>query len=301
VIKKGSIRDMTNEATRTFVDREWESSALPALCQFIQIPNTSPNFDQGWEENGLLVSAAEHLANWVKSRPIVGTDVQVSCSHPSHFLRVLSSLKPPSFFTPGLIPVLSSTLLPLSTTYPPQVKTLPGLTPVLFITIEPTGSPSLPSPSPSSSPTILIYGHLDKQPPLTEGWMEGLHPYQPEIREGKLYGRGGADDGYCVFSAILGVEALQKQGMGGRRRGKRRRKKEEGGRRKKEGEVGRRKEKEAGDQGGQVVREGRGGIWVLRVLGDFGRGRGSGKGGGRREEVGGWRQIEQVVREGRGR
>jgi acetylornithine deacetylase/succinyl-diaminopimelate desuccinylase-like protein len=61
----------------------------------------------------------------------------------------------------------------------------------------------------------MMYGHLDKQPP-SEGWLnaEGLYPYQPIIKDGiKLYGRGGADDGYAIFAAITSLKALQDQGL----------------------------------------------------------------------------------------
>jgi len=54
---------------------------------------------------------------------------------------------------------------------------------------------------------------MDKQPPLTDSWEPGLSPYTPVIRDGKLYGRGGADDGYATFSAISAVKALQLQGI----------------------------------------------------------------------------------------
>jgi len=57
-----------------------------------------------------------------------------------------------------------------------------------------------------------MYGHLDKQPPLTKSWNEGLGPYTPVIKDGKLYGRGGADDGYSVFAAIGSIAAIQEQG-----------------------------------------------------------------------------------------
>jgi|EP00670_Eutreptiella_braarudii_P007156 acetylornithine deacetylase/succinyl-diaminopimelate desuccinylase-like protein len=61
---------------------------------------------------------------------------------------------------------------------------------------------------------ILMYGHMDKQPPLDlELWSEGLSPYNPVIRDGKLYGRGGADDGYAIFSAITSIQAVKKAGL----------------------------------------------------------------------------------------
>lgn len=59
------------------------------------------------------------------------------------------------------------------------------------------------------APTILLYGHLDKQPPLTEQWTNNLKPYVPTIVGNKLYGRGGADDGYAFFTSVLIVKALQ--------------------------------------------------------------------------------------------
>src|SRR4051812_2845198 len=58
--------------------------------------------------------------------------------------------------------------------------------------------------------TVLLYGHLDKQPEMT-GWREGLSPWEP-VREGdKLYGRGGADDGYSSFASLAAIRLLQEQ------------------------------------------------------------------------------------------
>jgi len=59
--------------------------------------------------------------------------------------------------------------------------------------------------------TVLMYGHFDKQPPLTEDWDDDLHPWKAVIKDGKLYGRGGADDGYAIFAAINSIAALQNQ------------------------------------------------------------------------------------------
>ncbi len=71
---------------------------------------------------------------------------------------------------------------------------LPGRTPVLLVDNGGAGDP------------ILIYGHMDKQPPLGQ-WREGLGPYEP-VRQGDLlYGRGTADDGYSTFAAVTGLAA----------------------------------------------------------------------------------------------
>jgi len=59
---------------------------------------------------------------------------------------------------------------------------------------------------------VMMYGHLDKQPWM-EGWDEGLGPCDPVIRGEFLYGRGGADDGYSVFSCMLAIKNLQQQGV----------------------------------------------------------------------------------------
>ncbi len=75
-----------------------------------------------------------------------------------------------------------------------------GRTPCLLIVVE----------NKSSNKNVLMYGHIDKQPPLTEKWRDGLGPYTPVIENGKLYGRGGADDGYAFFTSVLILKALQK-------------------------------------------------------------------------------------------
>lgn len=59
---------------------------------------------------------------------------------------------------------------------------------------------------------ILLYGHLDKQPEMS-GWHEGFGPWEPVLQDGKLYGRGGADDGYALFTALTAIKALQEQNI----------------------------------------------------------------------------------------
>ena len=64
----------------------------------------------------------------------------------------------------------------------------------------------------NSDGTVLMYGHLDKQPEM-EGWAEGLDPWKPVLKDDKLYGRGGADDGYAIFASVCTVNALLDQGI----------------------------------------------------------------------------------------
>jgi acetylornithine deacetylase/succinyl-diaminopimelate desuccinylase-like protein len=80
-----------------------------------------------------------------------------------------------------------------------QIRRLPGRTPLLLVDV--------PGELPGC---VLLYGHLDKQPEFT-GWLPGLGPWEPVLREGKLYGRGAADDGYAVFSSLTAIAALKEQ------------------------------------------------------------------------------------------
>lgn len=85
-----------------------------------------------------------------------------------------------------------------------EVHRLEGRSPLLFVEIPPSGG------GPADD-TVLLYGHLDKQPEMT-GWRPGLGPWEP-VREGDgLYGRGGADDGYATFAALTAVEIAREAG-----------------------------------------------------------------------------------------
>ncbi len=81
-----------------------------------------------------------------------------------------------------------------------RIQRLPGRTPVLVLDVAATKE---------GLGTVVLYGHMDKQPPLGE-WSEGLHPYQPVRRGDRVYARGIADDGYATFAAVLAIEELQK-------------------------------------------------------------------------------------------
>ena len=88
-----------------------------------------------------------------------------------------------------------------------EVIRLPGRTPVLFFDI-----PATRAAADGSGDTVLLYGHLDKQPEFN-GWRSDLGPWTPKFENGLLYGRGGADDGYAAYAAITAIESLDRQGI----------------------------------------------------------------------------------------
>ena len=124
----------------------WESEILPALHDYIRIPNQSQAFDSKWREHGHMERAVS----------LVETFCRAQVQH-----------------VPGLHV---------------EVVRLEGHTPLLYMEV------------PGSGPdTVLLYGHLDKQPEMT-GWRAGLSAWEPTREGDKLYGRGGADDGYAAFA-----------------------------------------------------------------------------------------------------
>lgn len=147
---------MDTSKTRHFVEQTWTESIVPALKEYLTIPNQSPAYDAAWHSNGYMDQAVELIATWITAQEV-----------------------------PGL------TL---------EVVRLEGRTPLLFVEI----------PG-DATETVLLYDHLDKQPPM-DGWNEGLGPWTPVIKNGRLYGRGGADDGYAAFASLTAIKALQLQG-----------------------------------------------------------------------------------------
>ena len=87
-----------------------------------------------------------------------------------------------------------------------EIVRLPGRTPVLFFEVPATRA-AVPGQTPQ---TVLMYGHLDKQPEFS-GWRADLGPWTPSYQDGKLYGRGGADDGYAAYASIAAIQALKSQ------------------------------------------------------------------------------------------
>jgi acetylornithine deacetylase/succinyl-diaminopimelate desuccinylase-like protein len=142
-------------------DRIWEAEIIPALFDYIRIPNRSPLFDAAWREGGHMERAVSLVEAWCRAQPLPGLTVEV--------LRI------------------------------------EGRTPVIYM--------ELPASDGSRSPaadTVLLYGHLDKQPEMV-GWSEGLGPWEPVRRGEKLYGRGGADDGYAAFASLTALRLLAEQ------------------------------------------------------------------------------------------
>ena len=146
---------MEPKQTRELIEREWVESIIPALQQYITIPNQSPAFDPQWQQHGHMERAVELIGNWIRSQDVPGLQL--------------------------------------------DVVRLQGRTPLLFIDV----------PG-DAADTVLLYGHLDKQPPM-DGWNDGFGPWTPVIKDGRLYGRGAADDGYSAFAAITAIKALKLQ------------------------------------------------------------------------------------------
>jgi len=84
-----------------------------------------------------------------------------------------------------------------------SVSRLPGRTPVIVAEV-PATRPDIPG-------TVLLYGHLDKQPEMV-GWLEGFGPWEPRREGDRLYGRGSSDDGYAAFAAVTAIKAVRADG-----------------------------------------------------------------------------------------
>ena len=147
-------------AASAYSDRMWAEEAVPALHDYIRIPNVSPDYCPTWAEDGHMDRAVELVRDWCVGRRIEGMTV--------------------------------------------EVVRLPGRTPLLFLEIPAAGGGRDDDP-------VLLYGHLDKQPEMV-GWRDGLGPWEPVVEGDRLYGRGAADDGYAVFSAVGAVEAVRAAG-----------------------------------------------------------------------------------------
>ena len=139
-----------------FSERVWEAEIVPALEEYIRIPNRSQAFDPQWREAGHMKRAVDLIAAWCKKQPIKGLTV--------------------------------------------EVIELENASPLIYMEIPGTGAD-----------TVLMYGHCDKQPEFLP-WESGLEPWVPTRKGDRLYGRGGADDGYSSFASLSAIRLLQEQG-----------------------------------------------------------------------------------------
>ena len=126
----------------------WADEIVPALHDYIAIPNVSPAYDAEWAAHG-------HMAG-----PSTGARTGAA---PADRRSVRRGAR------------------------------LPGRTPVVVL------SRSRRPATATRDDTVLLYGHLDKQPEMM-GWDDGLGPWTPVLDGDRLYGRGGADDGYAAFA-----------------------------------------------------------------------------------------------------
>jgi len=85
-----------------------------------------------------------------------------------------------------------------------EVVQLEGRTPLIYMEVPASGPEA-------GDDTVLLYGHLDKQPEM-EGWFDDLGPWKPVRKGDKLYGRGGADDGYAAYASLTAIRALKEAG-----------------------------------------------------------------------------------------
>ncbi len=156
------------------IAQQWQSDITPCLVEYIAIPAKSPLFDPDWQANGHIDRALNLAVRWVEKQAITGMQIEV----------VRLAGRTPTIFID--IPALQGVLRAVPLLERDQKVTEPK--------------------------TVLLYGHLDKQPEMT-GWRTDLGPWQPVIEDGKLYGRGGADDGYAIFTALAAIAALQVQAV----------------------------------------------------------------------------------------
>ena len=154
------------------VDAAWQTSIVPELQRYIAVPAKSPMFDPDWAAHGLLERVLQSAADWVRAQQVPDLQLEI--------VRLNDAQGKPR-------------------------------TPVLFFEL-PASEGKDGTPAPASGQTVLMYGHLDKQPEFN-GWRSDLGPWTPVIDDGKLYGRGGADDGYAVYAAITAIQALKAQGV----------------------------------------------------------------------------------------
>ncbi len=166
------LAQVDTHALGAHVADAWQQRIVPELQRYIEIPAKSPAFAPDWAAQGHLTRVLQRAADWVQAQKVPGLKLEII-----------------------------------------ELNNEAGQarTPVLFFEL-PASNGTGPAPTNPSGQTVLMYGHLDKQPEFS-GWRSDLGPWTPVIDDGKLYGRGGADDGYAVYAAIASIQALQAQGL----------------------------------------------------------------------------------------
>ena len=177
------------------VTAQWDGNIVRQLSDYIAIPAKSPAFDPDWAQHGHIDTVVRNAAAWVKAQKVEGLTLEV--------VR-LEGRTPVLFFE---IPASSggASTSPLHQQGPQdRLRRTAGA-------VIPLGG-SAPHEVRSVGATVLFYGHLDKQPEFT-GWRNDLSPWTATYEDGKLYGRGGADDGYAAYASIAAVQALKSQNI----------------------------------------------------------------------------------------
>ena len=184
------------QALQSHVDAAWRERIVPELVRYIEVPAKSPMFDPDWAAHGLLERVLQSAADWVRAQQVPGLQLEI--------LRLNDTQGRPR--TPVMffeIPASEG----VGTSDPAPGRPKPDQPPRGAATREAAERGG----SCPSGQTVLMYGHLDKQPEFS-GWRSDLGPWTPKIDDGKLYGRGGADDGYAVYASIAAIQALKAQG-----------------------------------------------------------------------------------------
>src|SRR3990167_3346885 len=182
-----------------FVERAWDASVVPTLADYIPIPAKAP----ACPPPGPAHLAAARILAFVERAwdasvvPTLADYIRIPAKSPAYDRewRAHGHLDRAVALVEGWC--RSRTLEGLRV----EVHRLEGRTPVIVMEVPGAGGG-----------TVLLYGHVDKQPEMT-GWAEGLGAWTPGRRGDRLYGRGGADDGYAAFAALTAIEALEAQGV----------------------------------------------------------------------------------------
>lgn len=149
---------MNRAQLTNYVNQLWDNEIIPALIEYIKIPNKSPQFDQNWQKNGYMQQAVTLIESWCKK-------------HAPRNMKI-------------------------------DVIQFENRTPLIMMDI----------PGKHQNETILLYGHLDKQPEMS-GWRDDLSPWTPVLEGDRLYGRGAADDGYAAFASLAAIKSLEEQSI----------------------------------------------------------------------------------------